>query len=76
MKLFKIESIITNLKECLAGTQFLENDYLKKLVNEYTNTLAEGTLTEVKQIWDRLDVALRKANDDVTSLYTKKTTKR
>ena len=75
MKLFKMESIVSTLKESLSGTPFLENEYLKKLVNDYFPTILEGTLSEIKQIWDRLDVALKKVNDEVISLFSKKKTK-
>lgn len=75
MKVFKLQSIIGSLKESFAGTPFLNNTFLSKLVNEYIETLVEGTLSEIKQVWDRLDVELGKVTESLISLYTVKKTK-
>ena len=74
MKMFKIESIISSLRESIWNI-FIENDFLKKLVNDYVPVLVEGTLTEIKQLWDRLDVALDKVTDNVISIFPNKKTK-
>ena len=75
MKMFKVESTINSLRESISGTLFLEHDFLKKLVNDYIPVLVEGTLSEIKQIWDRLDVALEKVTDSVISIFPNKKTK-
>jgi hypothetical protein len=75
MKAFKLETIINTLAESLAGTQFITNTYLNNLVNRDREVLLQGTLSDVKTLWDRMEVELNKVTKEVIDLFSIKKTK-
>ena len=70
MSKFKLNSIIKSFKECFDGSVFMENTFINKLVNEYSQTILEGSLKDVKSIWDKLSVNLNLIKKEMLTYFS------
>ena len=59
MAQFKIIKIVENINNCFSDSIFMENTFINDLVTNYNKTILEGSVNDVKGIWDRLNESLK-----------------
>lgn len=72
MTRFKLELVTNYFKHCYDNSVFMEDDFFSKLVGEYSETILNGSMKDVKRIWDTMSEKKNIKTRELLSNFGKK----
>ena len=72
---FKVQKVINDIRDCLNNEYFLNNKFLKDLLEKDLDILSSGKVSDISRIWDKLKLEIKDSTENLMKNFkTLKTT--